>query len=659
MYNEWSISLSKNNKITTLGIFAHANAGKTTLTEQILKKTNVISEVGRVDKGNTVTDFLEVEKNRGITIRASYVTFNIGDINVQLIDTPGHVDFCAEVIRAINVLDVAILVISGVENVEVQTKVIWNMLRKRRIPTFFYINKLDRVGASYKTALDSIREILTNRVVTFVDIDDELNISSIKEDKLIELYADINDDALEYYLGNVDGNYDDTWYQNKTNELIEKCKIYPVLGGSALKDIGVNNFLRFLESYIPYKSIEVTDKSYNFSGYVYMVRVNNNHKETYIKILNGVLRNRMQISHKGTTYKITNLFKIEGNNKVACRVAQRGEIAVVHGLDIAIGEIIGESYTINNNFFSINPMFRVNISPSNPQDIDRFRKAIAYMYSEDPLLNMKYNKSNRKYQIDLMGELQGESTLALLEEKYEVKACLSQPQIIYKETSISTGHGAASYTYVSYVSIRVVPQKKGSGISVHSVISESVLHKRYLSQVLRLIHKYLEYGLYGWELTDILVEVIDAKWDSVGSKQLDFNIATPIALARAIKDAGTKLLEPIMEYTITLNKQYFDKLMTILIHFKNTTSEISAVDNKRIKVVGDAYISEIDILSKNLKRLTSGDATLEYYQKGYSYAIDEVIHSNELVSQYNPYNEQQFVVNMGGSSLILDKGIKL
>jgi ribosomal protection tetracycline resistance protein len=190
------------------------------------------------------------------------------------------------------------------------------------------------------------------------------------------------------------------------------------------------------------------------------------------------------------------------------------------------------------------------------------------------------------------------------------------------------------------------------------MISESVLHKRYQSQVIRLIQKYLQVGKYGWELTDIRVELVDAAWDSVGSKQLHFNIATPIALARAITDAGTRLLEPIMEYVITLNKDYFDKVMTILIHFTNASSDISTLDNGRLKIVGDAYISEIDVISKNLKRVTSGDATLEYYQKGYTYAIDDTMHKNRISSQFNPYDISTFVKDMGGSTFILDKRIK-
>lgn len=168
MLNNKEICNSK--KIVTLGIFAHANAGKTTLTENILFKYGIIKTLGRVDSGNTVTDSLLIEKQRGITIRTSYVSFTNGDKTIQLLDTPGHIDFSSEVVRAINVLDVAILVISGVEGIEAQTKVIWDMLNKREIPTFIFINKLDRMGTSYEGTLDKIRLLLTERAVSFVDI---------------------------------------------------------------------------------------------------------------------------------------------------------------------------------------------------------------------------------------------------------------------------------------------------------------------------------------------------------------------------------------------------------------------------------------------------------------------------------------------------------
>ncbi len=649
--------LNTNYKITTLGIFAHANAGKTTLTEQILKKTNVISTVGRVDKGSTVTDSLEVEKNRGITIKSSYVTFNLGDTKVQLIDTPGHVDFSAEVIRAINVLDVAVLVVSGVEKVEVQTKVIWDMLEKRNIPTFIFCNKLDRIGASYEDTLSRIGKVLSKKAIPFNKTDEALNITKVDKEVLAEAYSNCDDDVLSYLLDNSDKELDADWFHEATCKLISKRKIFPVFAGSALKDIGLDEFLSALKEYIPFKEIISSNNIEDFSGYVYMVRITDKHRLTYIKILSGCMKNMMHINQNNKDYKITALMKIVGNDKRKCDKVYQGEIALVVGLDAAIGEIIGENHDAATNIFNLNPMFRVDVIPQENEGIDRLRKALQFMNQEDPLLNLKYNNRSKKFQIDLMGDLQGESIIALLGEKYGVRACVSDAKIIYKESPKARGFGESCYTGFSYVAVRVLPQEEGFGVIVRSDVSESELHKKYIAQVLRLLRKYLESGLYGWEVTDLIVELCFADWDNVVSKQLHFNIATPIALARALKKAGTKLLEPIMSYEITFDNIYYNSIMAAIISFKKTYTNIINLDDDIVKIIGDAYISEINFLSKNLKRMTSGDATLKYYQNGFSKADDSKIVKNEVIAEYNPFNVTDFLEKMGGSKINLDRGL--
>ena len=332
-----SKGICNSRKIVTVGIFAHANAGKTTLTENILFKYGIIKTLGRVDSGNTVTDSLLIEKQRGITIRTSYVSFINGDKTIQLLDTPGHIDFSSEVVRAINVLDVAILVISGVEGIEAQTKVIWDMLSKRKIPTFIFINKLDRMGASYVDTLDKIRLLLTEKAVSFVDIKLDCNISVNKKNvKMLFEDCIINDPKiLEKYLNGEIAVRD---FNEYISQLLKNNAIYPVYGGSTLYGIGIDVFLDGLLEYMPY-TVLTTDNHLNdnvFSAYIYMVKSNANTKEAFVKMLKGSLKNRSSIKIDGQENKIVSIEKIIGNKRTPSNILLSGELAIVKDLLIKV-----------------------------------------------------------------------------------------------------------------------------------------------------------------------------------------------------------------------------------------------------------------------------------------------------------------------------------
>lgn len=284
------------NKIV-LGIFAHANAGKTTITENLLYKTNNIKKIGRVDTGDTVTDSLKIERDRGITVRDSVVSFDIGEKTVQLIDTPGHVDFSAEVERAINVLDAAILVLSGVEGVEAQTYAIWNALKSKNIPTIFFINKIDREGADFNRVVKEIKEKLGIEVVPLQNVEridkGNIDITSNTTENMLD-FLTFNEDQkikeiIDKYLLE-----DEICSQKEIKEQIyrlsKKGEIYPVIGGSALKNIGIDELLECIDKCLP-NEIE-KNNSDDFSAYIYNVRVENGVKQLYIKVESGQVNNR-------------------------------------------------------------------------------------------------------------------------------------------------------------------------------------------------------------------------------------------------------------------------------------------------------------------------------------------------------------------------------
>lgn len=641
-------------KIVTLGIFAHADAGKTTLTENILFKYSIIEKLGRVDSGDTVTDSLSIEKNRGITIRTSYVSFSHEDKTVQLLDTPGHIDFSSEVIRAINVLDVAILVISGVEGVEAQTKVIWDMLSRKRIPTFIFINKLDRTGASYDGTLDKVLFLLSEKAISFVDIslNDHIEIK-LKDEKILFEDCITNDyDMLNKYLN---GKISSNDFNYCISRLIKNSNIYPVFGGSTLHRIGIDYFLDKLLDYMPYTDLKKeNDNDSLFSAYTYTVKSKSNAREAFIKVLKGNIKNRDTLFINDQEHKITSLEKIVGNKRIPCDVLFAGELAIVKGLNVDAGQIIGEQIA-EANLFNITPIFSVSLFPQEV-DMQTFYNALKDLNIEDPNLNLRYNVDSHQFQIDVMGELQAESIVGLLQEKYNIQCSISKPKIIYRETPKREGHGISSYTGMSLVELKVKPEQEGFGVQFASSITTSELPEKYQKQVRRLVFEYLNCGIYGWRVTDATVELIGGKWDNAGSQSSHFNIATPIALARALRIAGSKILEPTVDYKIVFNRNNLNLVMDEISSLQYRYELCSQIKNDSTEISGRAFISELTQLSTKLRKSLKGEVIVDYYQNGFSYNKNNDIIKNDFPS-VSAFDINTFLRNAGVSIKPLDNGL--
>ncbi len=453
--------------ILTIGIFAHANAGKTTITENLLYETNVIQNIGRVDTGDTVTDSMKIEKERGITIRSSLVSFEVNGKRVQLIDTPGHVDFSAEVERAINVLDGAILVISGVEGVEAQTYTIWKALRQKNIPTIFFINKMDRQGADFERTLKELKEKLNTDVIPLEDIikENDLKISfkELSTEKLIEFLPDIEetDELIESYLKEQKGVTKEEILE-RIKKLSKESKIFPVIGGSALKNSGVKNLVKCIGEYFPKANRTPENK---FSAYVYTVRVDDGQKKIYIKVLDGELSNRDNVKlDEENQSKVNGIYIADGDKIVPTYSISSGEIGIITGIDAKCGQLIGEQDKKENYIKIVKPLINMEVSTNEKKDIVRLVDALNILNDEDPYLNVRYSKSTKKIYISLMGEVQAQIISSMLKDRFGLDARLSDPVIIHKETPSMEAVGEAYYTRVSGLKLGVKPLPKGSGL---------------------------------------------------------------------------------------------------------------------------------------------------------------------------------------------------
>lgn len=631
----------KDKRVLTLGIFAHANAGKTTITEHLLYHTKVIDSIGRVDTGNTVTDNMKVEQERGITVRDSIVSFELDDKTVQLIDTPGHVDFSAEVERAINVLDGAILVISGVEGLEAQTYTIWRALQEKNVPVIIFINKMDRQGADYDRVIAELQNNLKVPTLTLKHVrkndDGTLSIDASKIEDIIEELSMVDDEALERYINghDIDGN----WLAEKIYNLTHSCKLFPVIGGSALIDVGVDNLVEAISRYIP--TTKRIDSE--FSAYVFMIRVDKDGKNAYVKVLNGKLENRDTVkTSEEKTEKIKSLTIASGAKMVSVDRVYSGDIAIINGLDVKCGQIIGNQQGFDKYISFVKPLLTMEINPQKKEDTIELMRALKILNEEDPYLNVRYNERTNSIFCSLMGEVQAQIVKTLLDERFGLKVNIENPVVIHKEFPTTTSRAKATYTTVSGIELEVTPLERGSGFRYVSKVSTDFLHLKYQRQVERLINYYSKQGLNGWELTDMEVALIDGQFDSMGSDPMHFNIITPLALFRCLKQAKMKLLEPILKYIITLPEKDLSSVIKLL-SAKNGMHEITNHFDQVITLEGEVQASNMMNFPLELSMATSGRGTYTSYILKYDISKNQDAQIEYIGA--DPRNETTFVIN--------------
>lgn len=642
------------NNYFTLGIFAHANAGKTTVTENILYKTNVIHKIGRVDSGNTVTDSMSVEKERGITVRSSVVSFNIGNKEIFLIDTPGHVDFSAEVERAINTLDGAILVVSAVEGVEAQTYTIYEALKKKNVPVIVFINKMDRVGANYLKTIEELKEKLNIKLLPIynVDVNDEkILVNKQDVDSIMNSLVEYDDLLLDKYLAD---SISIKEIEERIYQLSREGKISVAVGGTALKEVGIDELLECIDKCFPI--IDRNSKS-DFSAYVYMVRQENNILRNYIKILSGELKVRDEIMiEDGEKEKIVSIQIPDGSNFIPVDSAHAGQIVSITGISAKSGELIGNQDLKAEYISFVKPMLNMQVLPENMDELHDLYKALKILELEDPYLNVCASANNeKKIFVNLIGEVQGQILKTVIKERFNIDVDLVHANIIHLEAPTQIGFGEASYTRDSKIEFKVCPLPRGSGFQYESRLSTDYLLRKYQRQTERLVRKYAKQGVFGWEVTDALVILVNGRFDSMGSDPKDFNIAVPLALMRALKECKEVILEPISEYYVVIPRNTMNEV-TLELSARNAFYEIVSENLEMITLHGEIPTKKISNFSVILNKLTSGRGIFSNKIKKYTESIDQTVENDFF--NFDPRNEVKFVVTeMGGDINNLDVAV--
>ena len=629
-----------------LGILAHVDAGKTTLTERLLYAAGVIDEIGSVDDGTTQTDSLALERQRGITIKSAVVSFAIDDLTVNLIDTPGHPDFIAEVERVLSVLDGAVLVISAVEGVQPQTRVLMRALQRLRIPTLMFISKIDRPGAGDERVLKAISERLTTAVVpmgtaselgtraayfTLCGADDPEFLS-----RVVEVLAERDDGILAAYVEDESR----VPHQQLRQELAAQTKralVHPVFFGSAITGAGVEPLMAGIAELLPASR---ADPDGPLSGTVFKIeRGTSGEKIAYVRMFSGTIRTRDRL-HFGRDLqdKVTAISVFERGPAVQRASVSAGAVGKLWGLgEIQIGDRIGETGSDGAQHQFPPPTLESVVVARNRGDGARLRIALAQLAEQDPLINVRQDDSRREISVSLYGEVQKEVIEATLANEYGLDVTFRETTPIYIERPIGTGEAieilhAESNPFLATIGLRIDPAPNGSGIDVRLQVDPRTaplyLYKTLASFAEHMgeyVRQTLREGLFGWQVTDCIVTITRCSYsipDGPPSRRgppstaADFRKLTPLVLMQALERSGTAVCEPIVRVSIETPLDTVGAVLASVARLGGVLEPPSLLGElSTIETVMPA--ARARDLERHLPALTGGEGVLESDFSGY------------------------------------------
>ncbi|KLA26958.1 elongation factor G [Bacillus cereus] len=638
-----------------IGIVAHVDAGKTSLTERILYETNVIKEIGRVDSGNTQTDSMELERQRGITIKASVVSFFIDDVKVNVIDTPGHADFIAEVERSFRVLDGAILVISAVEGVQAQTKILMRTLQKLNIPTILFVNKIDRSGANTEKVMKQIKEVLSNEAFPFYSV---LNVGTKGAqiiaykpyDDCTELLAPYNESLLASYVN--DEIVPDVLLREELEKQIQQASVYPIFFGSAMTGIGVTELLENISTLFPAnKSAE----NETLSGVVFKIeREPSGEKIAYVRVFSGRLHVRKYVDIQrgdvlGHKEKVKKICLFHNGNVVQASIVPSGEFCKVWGLnDIKIGDIIGERTDYIKDIHFAEPQMEASIDAVSKERIHDLYAALMELCEEDPLIKVWKDDVHNELYIRLFGEVQKEVIETTLFEKYNLQVTFSNTRVVCIEKPIGIGNsvevmGEKANPFYATVGFKVERGELNCGITYKLGVELGSLPLAFHKAIEDTVFQTLKQGLYGWEVTDIIVTLTHTGYASPVTTASDFRNLTPIVLMDALKQAETHVYEPINEFELTAPEHAISTAMYKLAAVPATFRE-PILNNNSYQLTGSLPVAKTENFKRMLHSFTEGDGIFTTKPAGFTKLMAPFPTRKRV--DYNPLNRKDYLLHV-------------
>jgi ribosomal protection tetracycline resistance protein len=619
-----------------LGILAHVDAGKTTLTERLLFAAGAIDELGSVDRGDTQTDTLLLEQERGITIKAAVVSFAIGDLAVNLVDTPGHPDFIAEVDRVLSVLDGAILVISAVEGVQSHSLILMRALQRLEVPTLLFVNKIDRSGADAGRALLDISERLTRAVVPVNAVDGigthEAGVYGWDQDErsLTVLVAERLADHDEVILSSlVDGGRTPSLLRLREALASQsrRALVHPVLFGSARSGSGIADLLAGVAEFLPAAN---GDPDAPLAGTVFKIeRGRRNEKLVYVRVREGSVRVR-DVVHLGVDReeRVTSIGAFAGSAPTRRTELTAGEIGVLSGLRSArIGDELGSRPGEDSSHFAA-PTLESVITVRRHEDRVRLGAALAQLAEEDTLINARLDETREEISVSLYGEIQKEVIATTLLRDFHLEVEFSETSTIFVERLVGSASAVefidvAPNPFNATVGLRVEPDAPGTGVSyVRETTVAGLMPNAYFKAVEDTVRETLRQGIRGWEVVDCVITMTHAGYwgkhglghqyfnKAMSSTGEDFRKLTPLVLAHALKAAGTEVYEPIDWFRLEVPADSLEHVAAALRSLRAITVERTVLGTG-CTVAGTIPAGSVHSLRRRLPDLTHGEGVAE------------------------------------------------
>ena len=619
-----------------LGILAHVDAGKTTLTERLLFAAGVIDELGSVDDGSTQTDSLALERQRGITIKSAVVSFVVGDVTVNLIDTPGHPDFIAEVERVLNVLDGAVLVVSAVEGVQAQTRILLRTLRRLRIPTLLFVNKLDRGGAQPARVLGEIAGKLTPAVVAMGSARDPGTrgagfIPYGAADRrftarLAELLADHDDALLAAYLDDPAA----VPYRRLRAELaaqVGRGLVHPVYFGSAITGAGVEPLTAAITELLPAAG---GDAGGPVAGRVFKVeRGPAGEKLAYVRMFSGTVRVRDRLRlRRDDEAKVTTINVFEHGTATQRPAVAAGQIGKLWGLgEVQIGDTFGAPAAAAEAHHFTPPTLETVVIPRRAADKGALHLALSQLAEQDPLIDLRQDDLRQELLVSLYGEVQKEVIQATLADEFGIDVDFSETTTICIERPVGTG-AAVEYLdkdpnpFLATIGLRVGPAAAGSGVRFQIEAELGSMPLAFFRAVEDTVRETLRQGIYGWEVIDCVVAMTHSGYlgkhglghqsfnKSMSSTGEDFRHLTPLVLMDALRQAGTQVHEPIHRFHLEIPADTLGVVVPMLGRL-GAVPQTSAIQGGSALLDGEVPAARVHDLEQQLPALTRGEGVAE------------------------------------------------
>ncbi|MEK9147703.1 MAG: elongation factor G [Patescibacteria group bacterium] len=651
-----------------IGIIAHIDAGKTTFTERILFYTGISHKIGEVHEGEAIMDWMEQERERGITITSAATTCFWQKNRINIIDTPGHVDFTVEVERSLRVLDGAVVLFDGVAGVEAQSETVWRQADKYNVPRICFINKLDRMGASFEKSVASIRDRLTDNIVLMqwpigvekdfvgvIDLMDEKAVyfegdhgetikrENIPEDlkdkakalrnKMIERIVEEDEKLMESYLeGNVLSKEE---LKQALRKAVIAGKVIPIFTGTALQNKGVQLILDAVVDYLPSPIDVPSIKGVDPKSGKEIIREASDEEPfaalaykiaddpfigtlTYIRIYSGLLKAGSYALNTTTGEKerISRLVRMHSNKREEIQEVCAGDIAAVIGLKkTTTGDTLCdiEKPIILENIIFPEPVISIKVEPKTKTDQEKLSMSLHRLAMEDPTFKMKVDHETGDTILSGMGELHLEIIVDRLFREFKVSATIGKPQVAYRETITKEAEARGQYIKQSGgrgqygdVELKVEPQDSGQGFKFVNAIKSGTIPQEFIPAVEKGVREAIDKGVIaGYQMVDVKVTVFDGSYHDVDSSEAAFKIAASMAFQEAAKKAGPVLLEPIMRLEVNVPEKYFGDVTGDLNSKRAQINEVE--DREKIKVIQtQAPLSGMFGYATQLRSLTQG-----------------------------------------------------